>query len=476
MSDSFSVEYVPWRGITKDTMEFYGIITKVDSEGKPQQIAFPYDTGWKVRGIDNKQFHTEGEMKGPKLFGMEKFSAGSSKSITLFEGELDAASGYQMLKSNDYVTPCVSVKSATTAFTDCSYEPNLEYLRSFETVYICFDNDEPGRKARDKVTTLLGNKKVRHVKLTKYKDANEYLENGEAKEFKRIWWNSKEPGHIEGIVSSFSEFDDIIDKAINKPSVSYPFPTLQEMTYGIRTGESVLITALEGVGKTEILRAIEYHLLKTTDANLAIIHLEESKDTCLKRLASYELGVPAHIKKYGVDDDTIKSTIHSVVGRDGRVFLYSGFGSASPDEILATIRYLVVSCHCRYVFLDHISHLVSGSLDDKDTKVLDYLSTHLEQMVEELDFALIFISHVNDEGKTRGSRYIGKSAAVRIDLHRNITAETEAERNRTYLTVSKNRFGSITGPAGVLVFNPNTFKVGEAQESVTEHRAERLPT
>jgi predicted ATP-dependent serine protease len=97
-------------------------------------------------------------------------------------------------------------------------------------------------------------------------------------------------------------------------------------------------------------------------------------------------------------------------------------------------------------------------------------------MVEELDFALIFISHVNDEGKTRGSRYIGKSAAVLIDLHRNITAATEAERNKTYLTVSKNRFGSITGPAGVLIFNPETFKVEETKESVTESRAERLPS
>lgn len=471
VNTSTSIDYVPWRGISRETMEFFGVITNLNSEGEPLQIAFPYDTGWKVRDIKEKKFSSNGDMKGPKLFGMDRFSAGSSKAITLFEGELDALSGYQILNY-----PCVSVKSASSAFTDCSYLPNLEYLKSFELVYICFDNDEPGIKARDKVTSLLGNKHVRHVKLTKYKDCNEYLQNNEEKTFRNIWYNSKEPGHVEGIVSSLSEFDELIDKAINKPSVAYPFPTLQEMTYGIRTGESVLITALEGVGKTEILRAIEYHLLKTTDSNLAIIHLEESKDTCLKRLASYELGVPSHIKKYGIDDDTIKSTIHKVIGRDDRVFLYSGFGSSSPDEILATIRYLVVSCGCKYVFLDHISHLVSGSLDDKDTKVLDYLSTHLERMVEELDFALIFISHVNDDGKTRGSRYIGKSAAVRIDLNRNITAETEAERNRTYLTVSKNRFGSITGPAGVLTFDPNTFKVEETKESVTESRADRLPT
>lgn len=470
LDDSHSVQYLGTRGITEETMRFFNVLTKVDSQGQPVQIAYPYDTGWKIRDLNYKNFLTKGDMKGPKLFGMDKFSAGSSKSVTIFEGEFDAMSGYQILGY-----PCVSIKGAATAATDCGYEPNREYLRSFETIYICMDNDEAGKKARDALTKLFGSHKVKHVNLSKYKDCNDYLQNGEDKEFKRIWWNSKEPGHIEGIISTFAEFDEIIDKAVNKPSVSYPFPTLQEMTYGIRTGESILITALEGVGKTEILRAIEYHLLKTTDSNLAIIHLEESKDTCLKRLASYELGVPAHIKKYEISDDTIKSTIRNVLGRDNRTFLYSGFGNSSPDEILSTIRFLVVSCGCKYVFLDHISHLVSGSLDDKDTKILDYLSTHLEQMVEELDFALIFISHVNDEGKTRGSRYIGKSAAVRIDLHRNITAETEQERNKTYLTVSKNRFGSITGPAGVLTFNPETFKVTEEKESVTESRADRLP-
>jgi len=39
-------------------------------------------------------------------------------------------------------------------------------------------------------------------------------------------------------------------------------------------------------------------------------------------------------------------------------------------------------------------------------------------MVKELDFALIVVSHVNDDGLTRGSRNISKIADIRLDLYR----------------------------------------------------------
>jgi hypothetical protein len=82
-------------------------------------------------------------------------------------------------------------------------------------------------------------------------------------------------------------------------------------------------------------------------------------------------------------------------------------------------------------------------------------------MVKELDFALIIVSHVNDIGQTRGSRYISKIADIRIDATRDVTHEDPVARNTTYLTVSKNRFSGSTGPAGRLIFNPVTYTFRE---------------
>ena len=82
-------------------------------------------------------------------------------------------------------------------------------------------------------------------------------------------------------------------------------------------------------------------------------------------------------------------------------------------------------------------------------------------MVKELDCALIVVSHVNDDGLTRGSRNISKIADIRIDLKRDLTTSDPVVRRTTHLTVSKNRFCGRTGPAGELLFDPSTYSLEE---------------
>lgn len=459
-SSGFTYEFLPLRGISKEVMEQFGVLTKIDSSGKPVSIGFPYGSNHKkIRLLDEKKFVSKGEdWSNAPLFGQNVFSSGSGKAITITEGELDALSVYQMLGPASRV---VSVRSASSAPKDCASQ--RDYLNSFEQIYLCFDNDEPGQKACREVARLFDYNKVYHVKLSKFKDANEYLTNGESETFKRIWWNSKRylP---EGVISSYSEFETILDESRIKEGTSYPFPQLTEMTYGLRTGEVVLVTALEGIGKTEIIRAIEYHLLKTTDDNIAIIHLEEPKDEFLQRIAGYELGVPAHLPG-GPDKETILNAIKTLTKRDERLHLYSHFGSADPDVILDVIRELVSKAGCRWVFLDHITMVVSGLGEDDERKILDYLSTRLRMLVNELDFGLILVSHINDGGLTRGSRNISKIANCWIALERNLQADTELERNITYPTLKKNRKGARTGPAGKLFFDLSTFRVEEVADN-----------
>src|SRR5690606_15513952 len=157
---------------------------------------------------------------------------------------------------------------------------------------------------------------------------------------------------------------------------------------------------------------------------------------------------PIHLPDYAVPKEEIKETLRKVAKRDDRIHIYSHFGSDDPDVILSTIRFMAGSCNCKYIFLDHITMVVTGLAGEDERRALDYISTRLAMMVEELDFTMFLISHVNDEGQTRGSRNIGKVADLRIDLNRDIKAESEEIRNTTYLTISKNRFAGKTGPAG----------------------------
>lgn len=446
MSEEFTYEYLPIRGIEREALRFYDAKTKVDRDGKPISIGFKYPNGsYKVRNLSEKSFYTQGDIGKSGLFGRDKFDARSHKYVTITEGELDALSLYQVLGK----VPVVSVQSSSSAVRDCTVDHS--WLNSFERIYLAFDADAPGRDAAEAVAKLFDYAKVYLVKFTKYKDANEYLQHGEEAELKNIWWNSRKYTP-EAIKSTLADFEAIL-KAETKPGVSYPFPTVTEMTYGIRTGETVLITAPEGVGKTEVIHAIEHHLLKETSDNVGAIFLEVPQKRHLQNLAGIELRRPAHLPDSGCSEGEVLAAVEKILQKDDRLYLYNHFGSVDPERILDTIRFLVSACGCRYILLDHISMVVSGLAGEDERRTLDYLATKLEMMPRELDFAMVVVSHVNDLGQTRGSRYISKIADVRIDLRRDLENNSPIVE---FFIKDKNRFGGVTGPAGKYTFDRYT--------------------
>lgn len=458
---NWTYEYLPWRNITADTFRFYKSPTAVDAQGKPVAVGFTYPSGGKkIRKLDTKDFMSKGEMAGPGLFGMDIFPAGSSRTITITEGELDAMSVYQMMQGQ----PAVSVKGSSSALKDCS--ANLAYLDSFEKIYLALDDDAAGQKAAKQIIELFDFNKVYHVPLGKLKDANGYLQAGMVKEFRSIWFNAKNY-ILEGVMSTHEDFLKILEDAKALPSIPWPHDKLQAVTRGIRP-EFILVTAQEGIGKTEFIRWAQHHILTTTDAKLATIHMEETVSDQLKRMASYDLKTPAHYEGNASNEEIAEALRRITKDSNDRYNVYTHPDVDDPDAIIDAIRRLVTVRGCKYIFLDHISQMVSALDEGDERKKLDYICTKLARMVKNLGFTLFCISHINDNGETRGSRYISKVCNTRIDLSRNKLAEDENERNKMFMSLPKNRFGATTGPGGVLVFDPGTFTMSEYHPPIVD--------
>lgn len=456
-------QYVPHRGINSETLRFYDVKTNVNEQNVPISTEFKYGNDFTIiREWDRKAFKSSGMSETVKLFGQDKFNSGSAKAITICEGAHDALATYQMLGSK---YPCVAVRSASTALKDI--QANHQYVNSFDQIYFCFDSDPAGEKALSQCASCFDINKVYHVKLDKYKDANDYLEHNASKEFVSSWFNA--PQYIrKGIVSSYKSIEEILSADAKATDATYPFSTLNDLTFGIRFGEVNLFTAQEKIGKTEVMRAIEYHLLTTTDHNIGIIHLEEQEKRSVQGLVSYELQTPCHLPTSSASKEDQIEAYKRITKRDGRLSFYTHFGSDDPDSILDTIRYLVTVCHCKFIFLDHITMLVTGFEDDDERKKLDYISTRLAMLTRELNFTLFLVSHVNDDGKTRGSRNISKIADLIVHLDRDIESHNPDERNCTHLLVKGNRFGGTTGPAGILRFNSDTYTIKELNDTELE--------
>ena len=147
------------------------------------------------------------------------------------------------------------------------------------------------------------------------------------------------------------------------------------------------------------------------------------------------------------------------------------------DNIINRVRYLAKGLGCGYVFLDHISIVVSAQASGDERRAIDEIMTKLRMLVQETGIALIVVSHLkrpeskgHEEGaatslaQLRGSGSIAQLSDMVIGLERNGQAEDETERNTTRVRVLKNRFSGTTGPACALLYSRNTGRMTEVEE------------
>jgi replicative DNA helicase len=119
---------------------------------------------------------------------------------------------------------------------------------------------------------------------------------------------------------------------------------------------------------------------------------------------------------------------------------------------------------CDYIFLDHLSIIVSDQSGD-ERKQLDELSTKLKTLCMELNIALIAVIHENRSGEIRGTAGVGQLANMVIQAKREIKSKDNWRRNVICLSVNKNRFSGTTGPSSYLFFDTDTGRLRELGEA-----------
>lgn len=465
LEGSAEYKYHPHRNISRKVFELYDVKTKMIN-GEPVETGFQYpDLGVKIRShkYEHKKhkWRSSGEMSSPGLFGKHLFDPGSKESITISEGMYDSLSVYEMTKGR---TASVCVTSSGQAARDC--KKDWEYINSFKKIYLCFDNDEAGREALRAVTPMFDFNKVYHVKLSRFKDPTEYLENNAVSDFYEGWENSRRfvP---ENIISSFSEIKKALKQDRESAIAEWPFKRLQEATYGLHEGEVVVIKGGSGIGKTEIMRALEHHVLSTTKHNLGIIHLEEDAADTIKAIAGYELHVNAQLPDCGLsEEDIFKGYEKAVSGSEDRVYIYNTFETEQEQVFLDNVRFLATACECKIITFDHITWLATGNDEEDERRKLDRLSQKLKLLAKELRIALVMISHTNDSGQTRGSRNIKNVANTMIHVDRDLMNPDPIIKNRLDLMLEKVRLGGATGPAGFGMFDRSTGRLEDGEQQL----------
>lgn len=459
------------RCINKDTCSKFKYFSTV-YKGKPCQVACYYDDSGNIVGqklrFPDKSFAILGSISN-RLYGSQLWASG--KKIVITEGEIDCLTVSQ-LQGNKW--PVVSIPNGAQAAKK-AIEANLEYLDKFDEVVLMFDMDEPGRKACEECAKVLPAGKAFIANLP-LKDPNECLLEGKGSDVIQAIWNAK-PYRPDGIVAG----TDLYEKCVTdiddlKDSVEYPWVALQNKTKGARHGELYVFTSGSGMGKSTILRELEYYFGVRRGELCGIVALEESTRKTGLELMSIHLNKRLILNPECADEDERSRAFKDTIG-NGRFFLYDHFGSLDSSNLLSKLRYMIVSLGCKRIFLDHISIVVSGMDTDEDggeRKAIDKLMTNLRSLVEETGATMFVVSHLkrpekkgHEEGgqvslsQLRGSGAIAQLSDMVIGLERN-----QQGNNPNVLTIRvlKNRHSGDTGVSGQLYYNTETGRLEEYGE------------
>jgi len=429
----------------------------------------------KVR-YSGKKFEIVGDISKAGLFGQHLYPTGG-KRVVVTEGEIDAMSVSQI---QSHKWPCVSIPNGAAGARK-SVAKSIEWLNKYEQVVFCFDMDEQGRKAANQCAALLpaGKAKITELPL---KDANEMLVAGDSQILIDCLWKSRD-WRPDGILDG-TDLWELVVKETNAESVPYPWPKMNEITHGLRKGELVTFCSGSGVGKSLFCKEIGYHLLQQ-DKSIGYIALEESVRRTVLGFMGLHHDKPLHLMD--VEDwGEYRAGFDSTVG-SGNFFCFDHFGSLDSENLFNRIRYMAVACDCEYIFLDHLSIVVSGmesSIHRDERRAIDSIMTKLRQLVEELGIGLVLVSHLKridgkaheEGGKTslshlRGSHAIAQLSDMVIGLERNQQAEDD-ERNITLARVLKNRYSGQTGISTAVRYDEKTGRLTEFDTTIFEEEEE----
>ncbi|MGZ8887934.1 MAG: DnaB-like helicase C-terminal domain-containing protein [Halobacteriota archaeon] len=505
------------RGITKATCEKFGVRVGLSQEDgmTVEAVYFPsYNQKGKVTGFKkqdltkdkSEKYHwsTVGSVNiGNKLFGQDVAESVKRKrnNILTTEGEYDAMSCYQAMVQQvagtkyEALEPFVVSIPLGTANAVESVLHNSEFVHSFDSLTIFFDDDYctpaekqkgimKGHEAREAVASALVGSNLPLFVLTtpeSYKDASDMLQDGKTHGLAQLCSFGKRAYSAEKIVkASDISFEELIEKRIEGLYIKC-FPELMEKIHGFRTGELVLVTSPSGVGKSTVTSIFASGFLEAGE-RVGMIYLEETNKETLQRMIAAKLKV--NYNKFKNDPlscasvEDIRAAYDSIVENDDLVML-GHFGSLPITELMSKIKHMHLVEKCRYIILDHLSVVISGSDIANERKELDMVMTELAAFCAANDVCIIAVSHINrgdgtmfkaPKGKEdepywvkvtkemmRGSAALEQLSFIIIGLEPEILPDRS--RGRVRLTVLKNRPWSYLGVADEFSVDEDTWEV-----------------
>lgn len=505
------------RGISKETCERYGVRAGLsEKDGKTvEAYYFPsYNQKGSITGF-MKQDITKGKEEdghwlavgsvsiSNKLLGQDVAESINRKrqNLVITEGGWDMLSTFQALVDNVKNTKyegmepqVVSIPLGTKNAVEAILH-NEAYITSHDALTVFFDDDHctpaetkkgvmKGHEAREAVAGALIDSGLSMMTVTAqdgFKDASDYMQAGKSNELAKLVQFGKKVFSTEKIVrASEISFETVIEPQPQGVMIDC-FPKLMQRLYGFREKELTMILAPSGVGKSTVCSILADKFM-SAGHKIGMIFLEEGNKDTFQRLIASELKV--NYLKFKRNPISVASreaikAVYDKITRDEKLVLLNHFGSMPIDSLMSKVKHMVLVEGCKYILLDHLSMVVSGSEVENERKELDMVMTALASFCAANSVHLIVVCHINRSDSQQFLPPKGKegepfwvnvrkesargSAALEQCSWNILSIEPEIlpdfSRGRVRIKVLKTRFGDSLGIADVFTLDPETWEV-----------------
>lgn len=478
-----AVEYLQKRGISSETGEKYQITVRTDNESI---LVFPIiDEDGKMVNIKYRNLNFTPDKKNgikewfeqgcvPYLYGIQAWN-GSFERMVLYEGQLDALSGYEAGIENSF-----SVPGGAKGFT--WWPPSYEFVSKFDELIIFGDFENGHITLLDEMKQRYGGT-IKHVREEDYKDckdANEILLKYGKEQIAKCVENA-----VMLPIADVIELADVPDVDISQlEKLPTGIKQVDKLLYGgLPFGGVHLIAGKPGSGKSTLSSQILVVALSAGYKCFA--YSGELPNYLFKGWINYQIAGGTHVYETG---DGIHESVGYAISKAnrnvisewyrGKAYIYDNSSIDSNEHIglLEAVEKAVQRYGCRVILIDNLMtalDMESVSGDDKYDKQSHFVK-QLTRIALRYNILVLLVAHkrknnvttdANDE--ISGSGDIANLGMITLAYDRN---NKPGEPPRI-IRVSKNRlFGKINNEGYKVDFDERSKRIfGEGDDPNREY-------
>lgn len=400
---SIVYEYLSLRGISQNTVDYLDI--RQDANGN---VVFnyyddndvltmvKYRPSRKVQRGEPKNWCQKDADTFPLLYNMNRINA--AEPLVICEGELDCAALIEAGVTNSVSIPLGSQNQHWI-------EQNWDWLEQFNSIILCGDNDEPGRKMIKEITPRLGSWRVKVVDLPlefkaengdviPVKDANEVLFLFGKEFLRNAVANAKET-----MVPSVVDFSDIEDMNLNEiDGIQIGIKELDEALLKLFYGTFNIVSGKPASGKTSFLYQIIANAMD--DGVNCWVYSREMSAWLSKNWMNHIIAGPQNVTKsidaksgasYYYVPDNVKHQIAEYYRTKMMVYR-----DDYPNDMETVLKAMVDSRRkygCRVFLIDNLMTVDLGGNDENSNERQTKFANELIHFATKYDACVILVAH-----------------------------------------------------------------------------------